>query len=128
MGNFHNLDEALRALAEMPPEAGVTPVKALTIGKGVVAGVLWSNATGGCHSHAGHEELLIVLKGDGDFRVGDEVRVVHPGDYIYVPRGALHGTVSEGGALALLSIITPPIDLASDIVFEKERPSYRIVI
>jgi len=128
MGNFHNLDEALRALTEIPPEVGITPVKALTVGEGVVAGVLWSNATGGCHCHAGHEELLIVLKGDGDFRVGDEVRTVHPGDYIYVPRGALHGTVSPGGALALLSIITPPIDLASDIVFEKERPSYRIVI
>jgi len=127
MGNFHNLDEALRELAEMPSEAGSTPVKALTIGEGIVAGVLWSNATGGCHHHAGHEELLIVLKGDGDFRVGDEVRTVHPGDYIYVPRGALHGTVSPGGEFALLSIITPRIDLTSDIVFEKERPNYRIV-
>lgn len=128
MGNFHNLDEALRELAELPREAGIIPVKALTIGEGVVAGVVWFDATGGWHRHAGHEELLIVLKGDGDFRVGDEVRTVHPGDYIYVPRGALHGTVSPGGAFALLSIITPPIDLASDIVFEKERPNYRIVM
>lgn len=128
MGNFHNLDDALRALSELPPEEGIIPVKALTVGEGVVAGVLWFDATGGCHRHAGHEELLIVLKGDGDFRVGDEVRTVHPGDYIYVPRGALHGTVSPGEAFALLSIITPPIDLASDIVFEKERPNYRIVM
>jgi len=127
MGNFHNLDEAVRVLTELPPEAGITPVKALTVGEGVVAGVLWSDANGGYHRHAGHEELLIVLKGDGDFRVGDEIRTVHRGDYIYVPRGALHGTVSPGEAFALLSIITPPIDLASDIVFEKERPNYRIV-
>jgi len=128
MGNFQNLDEALRALTEMPLEAGITPVKALTVGEGVVAGMLWSDATGGCHRHAGHEELLIVMKGDGDFRVGDEVRTVHPGDYIYVPRDALHGAVLPGGPLALLSIITPPINLASDIMFEHERPNYRIVM
>jgi quercetin dioxygenase-like cupin family protein len=129
MSNFHNLGDTVRSMAASAGPDGASLVRGLTMGEEVMAGVVRSGGDPlALHRQPAHEELLVVLDGEGDFRVGDEVRHVAPGDFIFVPRDAVHGTVAtEGAPLAFLSIFAPRVDLASDVVWETEPPAFRVV-
>ena len=132
MSNFHVLPETLRAMAAAKTDpAALGAVRLLAIGEFLGAGVLRSEtADAQLHRQPRHEELLIVLEGEGRFQVADEVRQVRPGDFIFVPRDTPHGTVSiEVAPLSLLSILTPQFDLARDMVWEKgaEPRQYQMV-
>jgi quercetin dioxygenase-like cupin family protein len=130
MSNFHNLAATLQAMAAAAePEPDAAAVRPLVIGEGVMAGLLRSGkSAGGLHRQPNHEELLIVLEGEADFRVGDEVRRVRPGDFIFVPRDAVHSTVAiQHEPLSFLSVIAPRIDLAKDMIWENEPLRFRMV-
>ncbi len=129
MSNFHNLGDTVRSMAAAAGSDGASLVRGLTMGEEVMAGVVRAGKDRlALHRQPAHEELLVVLEGEGDFRVGDEVRHVAPGDFIFVPRGAVHGTVGADGApLSFLSIFTPRVDLANDMVWEADRPAFRMV-
>jgi quercetin dioxygenase-like cupin family protein len=44
---------------------------------------------------------------------------VRRGEFIFVPRNVIHGTVAtRQGPLTLLAAISPKIDLAEDVVWE----------
>ena len=43
------------------------------------------------HSHPNEEQFILVLEGRRYFIVGDEERVIAPGDLVHVPRGTVHG-------------------------------------
>ncbi len=43
------------------------------------------------HVHKGHEEAFFVLRGSLRFRVGNEYRLVLPGETVFAPRGIAHG-------------------------------------
>lgn len=124
MGNFHRLAEIVGG---MSAEAGTAPVKPLARGEFAGAAIVrLGGAEGGLHRQPNHEELLIVIEGEGEFRVGDEVRSVQPGDFVFVPRNAVHGTVStKEGSIAFLAILTPQFDLAKDVVWEKSGAAPR---
>lgn len=128
MGNFHNLGETLAAMAKAA-EPGASAVRPLTIGDGVMAGLLRSGThDGGLHCQPHHEELLVVVEGEGEFRVGDETRHIRPGDYVFVPRNTVHGTVATTVApLSFLSIMTPRIDLAKDVAWQGQPPRFSFV-
>lgn len=128
MGNFHNLAATLQEMAKAA-EPGLPVVKPLAIGDGVMAGLLRSaQHEGGFHRQPNHEELLVVVEGEGEFRVGDETRLVRPRDFVFVPRDAIHGTVAVKRApLSFLSIITPRIDFGKDVIWEKEPPRFQMV-
>ena len=132
MSNFHVLPETLRAMAaaKIDPAAGGA-VRLLAIGELLGAGVLRSQtADPHLHRQPRHEELLIVLEGEGLFQVAEEVRQVGPGDFIFVPRDTPHGIVSiEVAPLSLLSILTPQFDPARDMVWEEgaEPRTYQMV-
>jgi quercetin dioxygenase-like cupin family protein len=129
MSNFHSLADTLHEMANLADADGTPLVRVLAKGEDVAAGVLRTAGPGaGMHRQPAHEELLIVLDGEGDFRVGDETRHVSRGDFVFVPRDTLHGTVSAGNApLSFLSIIAPRVDLAKDLVWEDTPPSFRLV-
>ncbi len=56
-------------------------------------------AVGAVHAHP-HSQVTFVEQGRFRFRVGDEERVVGPGDCVLIPSGALHGAVClEAGIL-----------------------------
>ena len=124
MGNFHRLAEIV---ASMNGQKGAAPVKPLARGEFAGAAVVrLGGAEGGLHRQPNHEELLVVIEGEGEFRVGDEVRPVRPGDFVFVPRNAVHGTVStKDGPIAFLAILTPQFDLAKDVVWEKRGAAPR---
>ena len=77
------------------------------------------------HRQPYHEELLIVVEGEAEFRVGGETRHVNPGDFAFVPRDTIYGTVATRlEPLSFLSIITPRIDLTKDLIWGDEPPPF----
>ena len=61
------------------------------------------------HMHAEANEFQYVISGSGMFWLGDQMREVHPGDLIIIPKGTAHaGSVVSSGELKVLSIKMPP--------------------
>jgi len=58
------------------------------------------------HSHP-HEQVGIVLEGEARFIVGDEERVLSPGDMYTIPGGVTHRVVATGEGLKALDIFHP---------------------
>ena len=62
------------------------------------------------HTQPDHDEIVIVIVIDGkaEFRIGDAIRRVGPGDFMFIPRNTLHGrvrTLTE--SMSALSIYAP---------------------
>ena len=74
------------------------------------------------HTQPDHDEIVIVIDGEAEFRVGDEVHRVGPGDFVFIPRDTLHGrvrTITE--SMSALSIYSPFFDRTKEnIVWEKD--------
>lgn len=60
------------------------------------------------HHHPRTEEIYYILSGQGEMRIGDEVRTVGPGDAIAIPPGQIH-TIANCGqeTLKLLCCCAP---------------------
>lgn len=126
MATFINLEDALRCLQADPATTG-DPIKrqflcrgeSLTANLAVVEGTA---GAGALHVQPHHEELVVILDGEVDFRVGDETTSVRPGDLIFIPRGTPHGPLpAEGQRLAALSLFAPRLDPSRADNFEWER-------
>ncbi|MBL6616189.1 MAG: cupin domain-containing protein [Reyranella sp.] len=128
MGNFQNIGEILQHITRATV-ANSTAVKPLAVGQDMAAAVVRSaRGADGLHRQPHHEELLIVLEGEGDFRVGEETRSVKAGDFIFVPRDTVHGTVATRvEPLSYLSMISPRIDLQKDVIWHDEAPKFQVV-
>ncbi len=60
------------------------------------------------HIHTRHDETFVVLEGQYDIRLGDDIVEAGPGDTVYVPRGTPHTYNNRGpGAARILNIISP---------------------
>jgi mannose-6-phosphate isomerase-like protein (cupin superfamily) len=63
------------------------------------------------HRHDSHDLVVVLLRGFGSMRIGDEEREVGPGSILYVPRGTVHAFRNTSGAPAASYVIyTPPFD------------------
>jgi quercetin dioxygenase-like cupin family protein len=60
------------------------------------------------HIHEREDETFYVLEGSCSFRLGDRVVVAGPGDFVFVPRGAVHRFRNEGPETARLIITFTP--------------------
>jgi quercetin dioxygenase-like cupin family protein len=61
------------------------------------------------HTHPESDEILYVVRGEGEQEVGDETRKVAAGDLVFVPEGVGHGTVNTGWEpLVLFAVYAPP--------------------
>lgn len=124
MENFVNFAKLLRSLAVDPSTAN-DPVKRMFICDGVhLTTNISMGAEGGSalHTQPQHDEIIVVLEGEADFRVGEEVRRIGPGDMVFIPQNTLHGrmkTVSP--KWAALSIYAPFFDRKlKNIVWQSE--------
>jgi len=59
------------------------------------------------HDHP-HEQITIVERGRARFLIGDEERVVSPGDVIHFPPGSWHGATMLDEEVVLIDIFSPP--------------------
>jgi len=61
------------------------------------------------HTHPDSDEILYVIRGEGEQEVADQTRDVEVGEMVYVPAGVEHGTVNTGWEpLLLLAVYSPP--------------------
>ena len=60
---------------------------------------------GAMHTHE-HEQVSYIAKGSFEFTVDGERKTVNQGDSLYIPSGAVHGTVALSDAV-VVDIFTP---------------------
>jgi quercetin dioxygenase-like cupin family protein len=123
MSNFINLNEIVQRF-QTDPATQNDPVKRMFIcdGESITANIATSSGNESkLHTQPDHDEIVIVIDGEADFRVGDEVRRVGPGDFVFIPRNTIHGrvrTLSE--SMSALSIYAPYFDRTKDnIIWDK---------
>ena len=113
MSNFVNLNEIVKQF-QIDPATESDPVKRMFIcdGESITANIATSSGDGSkLHTQPDHDEIVIVIDGEAEFRVGDEVKRVGPGDFVFIPRNTLHGrvrTITE--SMSALSIYAPFFD------------------
>jgi mannose-6-phosphate isomerase-like protein (cupin superfamily) len=61
------------------------------------------------HRHDHHDLVVVVLRGYGRMRLGDDTRAVGPGSIMVVPRGSVHAFTNESGEPAYaFTLYAPP--------------------
>ena len=124
MSNFIRLNELLKSL-EVDPSTANEPVKRMFIcdGAHLTANISMGTEGGSAlHTQPDHDEIVLVLEGEAEFRVGGDSRRVGPGDMIFIPRNTLHGRVRTlSPKYAALSIYAPFFDRnRKNIVWHRE--------
>lgn len=61
------------------------------------------------HTHHEHDETVYVLKGEGEFRLGNKIYPFKPGDVVFIPADTVHTPITDG-YIAALSIYSPHFD------------------
>jgi len=73
--------------------------------------VVWIRDRETPHRHDGHDLWVVMLRGHGTMRLGDEERPVGEGSVLYVPRGTVHAFRNlSGGVAAAYAVYAPPFD------------------
>ena len=60
------------------------------------------------HLHQHHDEIIIILEGEGEVVVGDERRVIQEGGLYFVPKGTPHTARMN---CRVLSVYSPAFDM-----------------
>jgi quercetin dioxygenase-like cupin family protein len=124
MESFTRLGELVRSLAADPATIH-HPIKRQFLGDGefLTANLaIVQDAGNALHTQPHHDVVVLVLDGEVDFRVGDIIRRVQPGDLVFIPRGTLHGPIlADGDRLAALSVFAPRFDPARPDNFVWQR-------
>jgi quercetin dioxygenase-like cupin family protein len=60
------------------------------------------------HYHANSEEIYLVLEGEGELEVDEEVRAVSAGDAILIPAGSPHRLTAGEDGVRILCCCVPP--------------------
>ena len=123
MPNFMNLQEIIQQF-QTDPATQDDPVKRMFIcdGEAITANIATSSGDDSkLHTQPNHDEIVIIIEGEAEFRVGNETRHVRPGDFVFVPRNTLHGRVRTiTGSMSALSIYAPYFDRAKEnIIWHK---------
>lgn len=80
------------------------------------------------HTQPHHDEVVVIVEGEVNFRVGGETRQVQPGDVVFIPRNTTHGPVlTDGERLVALSVFGPHFDPNAPDNFVWDRDTDRSV-
>jgi len=121
---FQNLDKIVESL-ETDESTKNHPIKRVFVfdGKHLTANVGIVRESGNAlHTQKNHDEILVIIEGHVDFKVGDEVKKVSRGDLVFIPQNTLHGPILEQGqSFAALSVFAPYFDRSEkNIAWEKD--------
>jgi quercetin dioxygenase-like cupin family protein len=89
--HVHHTDESSTAIARIMPGGGLRP-----------------------HFHAEHDEVIVYLEGEADFRLGDEVTTVRAGDVVSIPAGVVHSTIRARTPVLIAATFAPGFDLVNE--------------
>jgi quercetin dioxygenase-like cupin family protein len=109
MSNCVNLNEIVKNFQTDDSTAN-DPVKRMFICdmESMTANIASSSGGGSkLHTQPNHDEIVIVIDGEAEFRVGEEVHRVGPGDFVFIPRNTLHGrvrTITDVGVIHLFTV------------------------
>lgn len=113
MTYFQNLNQIVASL-EADESTENDPIKrAFVINGGhLTANVAIVRDSGNAlHTQKHHDEMLVIIEGNVDFKVDDEVKKVKAGDLVFIPKDTLHGPIlTEGQRFAALSVFAPHFD------------------
>lgn len=100
----------LEALAEKYPLAPGKDFQVSEVGRDAHTShhVVWIVDREVPHRHDRHDLFVVILRGHGTMRLGDEARAVGDGSILYVPRGTPHAFRNESGEPALAYAIYAP--------------------
>ncbi len=124
MSNCVNLNDIVKNFQTDASTAN-DPVKRMFICdmESMTANIASSSGDGSkLHTQPEHDEIVIVIEGEAEFRLGEEVYRVGPGDFVFIPRNTLHGRVRTiTDSMSALSIYSPFFDRTKEnIVWEKD--------
>jgi quercetin dioxygenase-like cupin family protein len=124
MTYFQNLDQIAETL-DIDPSTKDHPIKRIFVidGEHLTANVgIVRDSGNALHTQKEHDEVLVIVDGGVNFRVGEETREVKRGDLVFIPRDTLHGPIlEEGQSFAALSIFGPKFDRsAPNIVWDRD--------
>lgn len=124
MTYFQNLDQIAETL-DIDPSTKDHPIKRIFVidGEHLTANVgIVRDSGNALHTQKAHDEVLVIVDGDVNFRVGEEVQKVKRGDLVFIPRDTLHGPIlEEGQSFAALSIFGPKFDRSQpNIVWDRD--------
>ncbi len=80
--------------------------------KNMIFGVVTfpSGSNPGTHVHAAEEEIIYILSGKGEAKVGGKTYALEPGVGIFAEPGVEHGIKTLGNEpLVLVSVFSPPV-------------------
>jgi len=125
LSNFLNLNDAVRSMSTDASTAN-QPIKRMFVADGdfLSANVSILEESGDAlHTQNSHDEIVVVLEGEVDFRVGAETRRVGPGDLVFIPRHTIHGPIiRDGQRFAAPSVFAPFFDRSKpNIKWERDR-------
>ncbi|WP_163557334.1 cupin domain-containing protein [Halomonas sp. NO4] len=121
---FQNLNQIVESLATDESTKN-DPIQRVFVfdGRHLTANVgIVRDSGNALHTQTHHDEILVIIDGDVDFRVGDEVKRVSQGDLVYIPQDTLHGPIlEEGQRFAALSVFAPYFDRSkNNIVWDRD--------
>jgi len=59
------------------------------------------------HFHPNEEQFVLMMEGKNSMILGDEQRIVGPGDLIHIPRNVRHGGRAVGGRAVFFAVKSP---------------------
>jgi mannose-6-phosphate isomerase-like protein (cupin superfamily) len=102
--------EALASLAASRPLAPDEDFRIAEIGRDAHSShhLVWIRDREQPHRHERHDLWVVILRGHGGMRLGDEEREVGPGSILYVPRGAAHAFRNASNEVAVAYAVYAP--------------------
>ena len=125
MTYFKNLNQIVESL-DTDESTKHDPIKRVFAfdGKHLTANVgIVRDSGNALHTQKQHDEILVIIEGNVDFKVGNEVKRVSPGDLVFIPQNTLHGPMlAEGQSFAALSVFAPYFDRSkSNIEWDRDQ-------
>ena len=75
------------------------------------------------HVHPGREEIIYVIQGEAEQWVGEEKRLLKPGEMAHIPRNMPHATRNPGATPLVFLAILSPVEALGEFtidVFDQE--------
>lgn len=85
-------------------------------GKNATVNLINTSSPVPAHYHAKHDETVIIVRGSGTMRLGDQERTVRAGDLMFIPQGTPHAFVPHGDDVVAVSVFSPKFDGTDRII------------